>query len=89
MKIALLSLAVLASTLAAPSLKFDGNSKCVISGFRPAWSKINECCLQNMGGSEFDPIKNNLRCTLPIGREGPMRRCVRSLGFATVVDCDY
>ncbi|KAF9372642.1 hypothetical protein CPB97_001106 [Podila verticillata] len=89
MKIALVSLALLASVLAAPSAKFDGNSKCVISGFRPVWSKINECCLKNMGGSEFDKKDNSLKCTLPIGREGFMRRCVMDLHYATVVDCHY
>ncbi|KAG0036528.1 hypothetical protein BGZ82_004094 [Podila clonocystis] len=69
--------------------KFDGNSKCSISGFRPSFSKINECCLKNMGGSDFDKKKRSLKCRLPIGREGLMRKCVKDLGFATVVNCDY
>ncbi|KAF9210887.1 hypothetical protein BGZ59_008802 [Podila verticillata] len=69
--------------------KFDGDSKCSISGFKPSFSKINECCLKNMGGSHFDKKKNALKCRLPIGREGPMRKCVKGLGFATVVNCDY
>ncbi|KAG0036527.1 hypothetical protein BGZ82_004093 [Podila clonocystis] len=93
MKIAILALASLVSVvLAAPTYEakaFDGNSKCVISAFKPSWSKINECCLKNMGGSEFDKKKNHLKCKLPISREGPMRKCVKDLGYASVVDCDY
>ncbi|KAK3806542.1 MAG: hypothetical protein JOS17DRAFT_822869 [Linnemannia elongata] len=78
MKIAILSLAVLASVaMAAPAAStaaaFDGNSKCEISAFRPSWTKLNECCLKNMGGSDFDKQKNHLNCRLPIGKEGPMR----------------
>ncbi|KAF9312916.1 hypothetical protein BG003_005803 [Podila horticola] len=69
--------------------KFDGNSKCSISGFRPSFTKIKECCLKNKGGSDFDRKKNALKCKLPISHEGPMRKCVKGLGFATVVDCDY
>ncbi|KAG0096250.1 hypothetical protein BGZ93_004834 [Podila epicladia] len=99
MKIAILSLAALVSVaMAAPGAsevsdaalsKFDGNSKCSISGFRPSFSKINDCCLKNMGGSDVDKKKSILKCRLPIGREGPMRKCVKDLGFATVVNCDY
>ncbi|KAF9367743.1 hypothetical protein CPB97_005366, partial [Podila verticillata] len=69
--------------------KFDGNSKCSISGFKPSFSKINECCLKNMGGSDFDKKKNALKCRLPIGREGPMRKCIKGLGYATVVNCEH
>ncbi|KAG0022065.1 hypothetical protein BGZ81_008689 [Podila clonocystis] len=95
MKAAILSLATLASlALAAPAAPvhdaaFDGNSKCEISAFRPSWTKINECCLKNMGGSDFDKEKNHLNCRLPIGNEGLMRKCVKDLGFASVVECDY
>ncbi|KAG0329245.1 hypothetical protein BG000_000143 [Podila horticola] len=95
MKIVVLTLAALTSvtvTLAAPAgekAAFDGNSKCVISAFKPSWTKINECCLKNKGGSEFVKNKNYLKCTLPITRGGPMRKCVKDLGFASVVDCDY
>ncbi|KAG0366391.1 hypothetical protein BGX24_003714, partial [Mortierella sp. AD032] len=87
MKIAILTLAAFVSvTLAAPkhAKAFDGNSKCVISAFKPSWTKINECCLKNMGGSDFDKEKNSLNCRLPIRREGPMRKCVKDLGYASV-----
>lgn len=95
MKIAILSLAALVSVaMAAPAPTpapdtFDGNSKCEISAFRPSWTEITECCLQNMGGSDFDKKKNHLKCRLPIGNEGPMRKCVKDLGYASVVECDY
>ncbi|KAG0329243.1 hypothetical protein BG000_000141 [Podila horticola] len=100
MKIAILSLATLASLAMAapaaapvaaptPDASFDGNSKCEISAFRPSWTKISECCLKNMGGSDFDKEKNHLKCRLPIGNEGLMRKCVKDLGFASVVECDY
>ncbi|KAG0084004.1 hypothetical protein BGZ92_010288 [Podila epicladia] len=95
MKIAILSLATLASlaiaapAAPAPDAAFDGNSKCTISAFKPSWSKLNECCLKNMGGSDFEKEKKRLNCRLPIGNEGPMRKCVKDLGYASVVDCDY
>ncbi|KAF9313584.1 hypothetical protein BGZ91_006256 [Linnemannia elongata] len=95
MKIAILSLAVLASVaMAAPAAPhaddtFDGNAKCEISAFRPSWSKINDCCLNNMGGSDFDQEKNHLNCRLPINNEGFLRKCVKDLGFAAAVECDY
>ncbi|KAG0022067.1 hypothetical protein BGZ81_008691 [Podila clonocystis] len=95
MKIAILALVSLLSVvLAAPTHEdkdkaFDGNSKCVISAFKPSWTKINNCCLKHHGGSEFDKVKNNLKCKLPIKREGPMRKCVKDLGYASVVNCDY
>ncbi|KAF9337479.1 hypothetical protein BG006_004506 [Podila minutissima] len=76
------------SSFEAARSKFDGNSKCSISVFRPLFSKINECCLKNTGGFDFDK-KSTLKCRLPIGREGSMRKCVKDLGFATVVKCDY
>ncbi|KAF9369162.1 hypothetical protein CPC16_004710, partial [Podila verticillata] len=95
--IAILSLAALVSVaMAAPASApapapdaFDGNSKCEISAFKPSWSSITECCLKNMGGSDFDKKKNHLSCTLPIGNEGLMRKCVKDLGYASVVECDY
>ncbi|KAF9271609.1 hypothetical protein BGZ74_005870, partial [Mortierella antarctica] len=89
MKIAFVSLAALVSVVMAARSKFDGNSKCSISGFRPSFSKINECCLKNTGGSDFDKKKSTLKCRLSIGHEGPMRKCVKDVGFATVVNCDY
>ncbi|KAF8949052.1 hypothetical protein BGZ52_006183 [Haplosporangium bisporale] len=95
MKIAILVLALVSVAMAAPTsapvadAALSGDSKCSISGFKPSFSKINECCLKNMGGSDFDKKKNVLKCRLPIGREGPMRKCVKDLGFATVVNCDY
>ncbi|KAG0352306.1 hypothetical protein BG005_008254 [Podila minutissima] len=64
MKLAFVSLAALVSVaMAAPGTpevsevtrsKFDGNSKYSISGFRPSFSKIDECCLRNAGGYDFD-----------------------------------
>ncbi|KAF9210886.1 hypothetical protein BGZ59_008801 [Podila verticillata] len=93
--IAILVLALVSVAMAAPTsapvadAALSGDSKCSISGFKPSFSKINECCLKNMGGSDFDKKKNVLKCRLPIGREGPMRKCVKDLGFATVVNCDY
>lgn len=68
--------------------KFHGNYKCSISGFKHSFSKINGCCLKNMGGSNFDK-KNALKCRLTIGRENPMRKCVKDFDFANVVNCDY
>ncbi|KAF9402813.1 hypothetical protein BGZ94_004804 [Podila epigama] len=79
-------------TAAAPttaSYEFDGNSKCQIAGFKISFSKVTECCLKNMGGSEFDGKKRVVNCVLPIGREGRMRKCVKDLGYATAVDCYY
>ena len=88
MKITFLSLAVFASVvLAAPPAKPGKNATCVISGFRPVWTKINACCVKNKGRSEFDKIKNNLTCKLPIKREGSLRKCVKVLGYAAVVKC--
>ncbi|KAF9368191.1 hypothetical protein CPB97_004875 [Podila verticillata] len=97
MKIAVLVLALVSVAMVAPApvpapvadAALSGDSKCSISGFKSSLSKINECCLKNMGGSDFDKKKNALKCRLPIGREGPMRKCVKDLGFATVVNCDY
>lgn len=95
MKIAVLALALVSVAMAAPApvpvadAALSGDSKCSISGFKPSFSKINECCLKNMGGSDIDDKKHVLKCRLPIGREGPMRKCVKDLGFATVVNCDY
>ncbi|KAF9330534.1 hypothetical protein BG006_006522 [Podila minutissima] len=98
MKIAFVSLAALVSvvmaTPGAPEVseaarsKFDGNSKCSVSGFRPSFSKIDECCLKNTGGSDVDK-KSTLKCRLPVSHEGPMRKCAKDLGFATVFNCDY
>ncbi|KAJ2963239.1 hypothetical protein NQZ79_g1736 [Umbelopsis isabellina] len=66
---------------------FDGNSKCDVKGFKISFSKVNECCLKKTGGSYFHD--DTLTCTLPIKKEGPFRKCVKDLGFATSVDCDY
>ncbi|KAF9300388.1 hypothetical protein BGZ74_007932 [Mortierella antarctica] len=70
MKIAFVSLAALVSVaMAAPGTpevseatrsKFDGNSKYSISGFRPSFSKIDECCLRNAGGYDFDMEESTL-----------------------------
>ncbi|KAF9960535.1 hypothetical protein BGZ70_008573 [Mortierella alpina] len=68
---------------------FDGNSKCRASVFRTGFAKLNECCLKNMGGSDFDDKKRVLNCRLPIGKEGYFRKCCKDTGMATSVDCDY
>ncbi|KAK9766850.1 hypothetical protein K7432_003746 [Basidiobolus ranarum] len=65
----------------------DVNSVCSVYGFKVSFSKIKECCLQNMGGSNFQG--NHLICTLPTVNEGLFRRCVKKLGYATSVDCEY
>lgn len=66
---------------------FDGNAKCDVMGFKISFSQVTDCCLKKMGGSYFHD--DTLTCTLPIKKEGPFRKCVKDLGFATSVDCDY
>ncbi|KAF9384370.1 hypothetical protein BGX21_001318, partial [Mortierella sp. AD011] len=63
--------------MAAPR-PFDGNSKCEVQGFKISFTKVKECCLRNMGGSDFKD--RTLFCKLPIGDEGPFRKCVKDLG---------
>ncbi|KAF8969286.1 hypothetical protein BGZ46_010705 [Entomortierella lignicola] len=88
MKFSILSLVTLLPlAIMADPRPFDGNSRCQVQGFKVSFSKINECCLTNMGGSDFK--RNTLFCTLPIHNEGPFRKCVKDLGYATVVDCEY
>lgn len=89
MKITFLSLAVLASVaLAAPPAMPGKNASCMISGgVKPVWTKIIACCVKNKGRSEFDKMKNELDCKLPVSREGSLRKCVKLLGFAAVVHC--
>ncbi|KAG0096249.1 hypothetical protein BGZ93_004833 [Podila epicladia] len=102
MKISILALAALVSvTLAAPAPDdkdhhyddkdhhYGGRSKCTIGAFKPSWSKIAKCCHKYKGGSDFDKDKNYLKCKLPIYYEGYMRKCVKNLGYASVVDCYY
>ncbi|KAI9283745.1 hypothetical protein BC943DRAFT_99359 [Umbelopsis sp. AD052] len=69
------------------ALAYDGNSKCEVQGFKISFSKVSDCCLKNTGGSNFE--NSTLYCTLPIKKEGRFRKCVKDLGFATSVDCDY
>ncbi|KAK9761036.1 hypothetical protein K7432_014379 [Basidiobolus ranarum] len=64
----------------------DVNSVCVVAGFKVNYSKITECCLQNFGGSSFKG--NRVICTLPIGKKGYFRRCVKRLGYATSIEYD-
>jgi hypothetical protein len=66
---------------------FDGNSICEVQGFKISFSKVSECCLKNTGGSNFE--NNTLYCTLPVSKEGPFRKCVKDLGYATSVECNY
>ncbi|KAG0205300.1 hypothetical protein BGX28_003054 [Mortierella sp. GBA30] len=68
---------------------FDGLSKCDVSAFKPNWSKVRECCLKNMGGSDDGNVPKSLHCTLNIEMEGPFRKCVKDLGYASVVECEY
>ncbi|KAF9937833.1 hypothetical protein BGZ75_006883 [Mortierella antarctica] len=72
-----------------PPPPFDGNAKCRASVFRTGFAQLNECCLKNMGGSDFDDKKRVLTCTLPISKEGNFRKCCKDTGMATSVDCDY
>ncbi|KAF9915875.1 hypothetical protein BX616_005166 [Lobosporangium transversale] len=75
------------AVLLSPALADDVNSECVVHAFKPSWSAIKECCLSNMGGSDFR--RNKLFCKLPTGNEGYFRRCVKKLGYASTVDCVY
>jgi hypothetical protein len=84
-------LACVAATLASLSMAaprpFDGNAKCEVQGFKINYSKVTDCCLKNVGGSNFKD--STVYCTLPIGKEGYFRKCVKDLGYATSVDCEY
>ncbi|KAG2171647.1 hypothetical protein INT43_008373 [Umbelopsis isabellina] len=71
----------------ADSKGWDGNAKCDVKGFKISFQKVTDCCLKKNGGSWFHD--DTLTCTLPIRKEGPFRKCVKDLGFATAVDCDY
>ncbi|CAO3574835.1 unnamed protein product [Mortierella alpina] len=64
----------------------DDMSACTISGFKVNPSKISDCCLQNEGGAQAGTPQG---CNLYIDSEGKFRRCVKDLGYATTVDCDY
>ncbi|KAF9938393.1 hypothetical protein BGZ75_006226 [Mortierella antarctica] len=86
MKIAFITIAALLSVVAAAPSNSDGNTKCNVQGFKPNYSKIGDCCLSNMGGSDTS-APNGLDCTLPGNREGSFRSCVKKLGYATSVDC--
>ncbi|KAF9572153.1 hypothetical protein EC968_010239, partial [Mortierella alpina] len=86
MKIAFITIAALLSVVAAAPSNSDGNTKCNVQGFKPNYSKIGDCCLSNMGGSDRS-TPNALACTLPGNREGSFRTCVKELGYATSVDC--
>ncbi|ORX80803.1 hypothetical protein K493DRAFT_320813 [Basidiobolus meristosporus CBS 931.73] len=79
--------AVFVSGLALYCAADDVNSKCEVTGFKISFGKIKECCLNNMGGSDFKG--KYLICTLPTGKEGYFRRCVKRLGYATTIDCEY
>lgn len=72
-----------------PPKPFDGNSKCRASVFKTGFAKLNKCCLENTGGSDFDAKARVLKCTLPISKEGLFRKCCKDTGMATSVDCDY
>ncbi|KAG0230220.1 hypothetical protein BGW42_001087 [Actinomortierella wolfii] len=86
MKASLIALVSLMTPLAVMA-GFDGNSKCEVQGFKIGPTKIVNCCLKNMGGSDIQG--KVIKCTLPIGKEGWFRKCVKDTGYATVVDCDY
>ncbi|KAF9964240.1 hypothetical protein BGZ70_006727 [Mortierella alpina] len=64
----------------------DDMSVCTINGFKVNPSKISDCCLQNAGGAQAGAPQG---CNLNVADEGKFRRCVKDLGFATTVDCDY
>lgn len=66
---------------------WNGNAKCDVKGYRINFGRVKDCCLRTNGGSWFH--HDTLTCTLPIKKEGPFRKCVKNLGYATSVDCDY
>ncbi|KAG0260961.1 hypothetical protein BGZ95_004323 [Linnemannia exigua] len=82
---------IVSVVMAAPTTPVayaDGNAKCEVSAFRPDWSKITKCCLDNTGGSNFDRDDNELQCTLPLGKLPMFVKCVKGLGYASTIDCD-
>ncbi|KAF9402768.1 hypothetical protein BGZ76_007253, partial [Entomortierella beljakovae] len=66
--------------MAAKDDEFDGNSKCEVHGYKMSFSKVINCCLKNMGGSDYDD--KAVYCTLHISNEGPFRKCVFDLRYA-------
>ncbi|KAG0282414.1 hypothetical protein BGZ96_000492 [Linnemannia gamsii] len=77
---------------------FDPDSVCHIQGFKVSPTPIKECCLSHTGGFQYKWIDNSykpgqkiqvMRCRLPIGEEGPFRKCVKDLHYATAIDCYY
>ncbi|KAG0371956.1 hypothetical protein BGX24_000946, partial [Mortierella sp. AD032] len=93
MKTAVLTLSLIASVVMAaaitPDAAADGNVKCEVGAFRPNWGKITECCLNNMGGSNFDKKDNEAQCTLPLGKIPAYVTCVKGLGYASSIECDF
>ncbi|KAG0320713.1 hypothetical protein BGZ99_004357 [Dissophora globulifera] len=92
----LLFLTVVTAAPATPAAPCDGDScdnsgdaQCKVHGFKPDWGRISECCLSNMGGSEFDARARVLECSLPIGDVGFFWQCVQELHFATTVECEF
>ncbi|KAF9972224.1 hypothetical protein BGZ73_004684 [Actinomortierella ambigua] len=69
---------------AAP--KFDGYSKCQVTGFKLS-SPVAKCCTQNHGTSQI--VGKVVRCRVPIGREGYYRKCIYDLHYSTTVTCRY
>ncbi|KAF9275388.1 hypothetical protein BGZ68_010831, partial [Mortierella alpina] len=59
---------------------------CTIEGFKINNSKVGECCLSSNGGYQDETVQG---CNLYIDHEGRFRRCIKNLGFATTVDCEY
>ncbi|KAF9568880.1 hypothetical protein EC968_002814 [Mortierella alpina] len=64
----------------------DDMSKCTINGFKVDPIKISDCCLNNNGGAQNGSPQG---CNLNTNDEGKFRRCVKDLGYATTIDCDY
>ncbi|ORX80802.1 hypothetical protein K493DRAFT_320812 [Basidiobolus meristosporus CBS 931.73] len=79
--------AVFVSGLALYCAADDVNSTCEVVGFKVDFNEVMECCLKHSGGS--NSLEDRLICTLPTLREGFFRRCVKRLGYATTVECEY
>ncbi|KAG9320797.1 hypothetical protein KVV02_005407 [Mortierella alpina] len=85
MKIAFLTIAAFLSVVAAGRSGSD-NTKCSVSGFKVNVANISSCCLKNGGGSDTSNPKH-LDCTLTKSKKDKFSKCVKRLGYATVVKC--
>ncbi|KAG0252948.1 hypothetical protein DFQ27_007747 [Actinomortierella ambigua] len=90
--VALCSLVAPLTVLAAPTTTITtqaaGNSTCIVLGFKMNTDKVTQCCQTNLGSSVLKR-KQLPMCTLPIGSEGPYRKCVADLNYPAWVICWY